>query len=86
MAHSDQAKKRIRQIKRRTEVNRARMGRLRTFVKGVEAAIAKGDKPTAEAAYRAAMPELHRGAQKGLLHRNTVARKLSRLSTRIKAL
>ncbi len=86
MAHSDQAKKRIRQIKRRTEVNRARMGRIRTFVKGVEAAIAKGDKPIAEAAYRAAMPELHRGAQKGLLHRNTVARKLSRLSARIKAL
>lgn len=86
MAHSDQAKKRIRQIKRRTEVNRARMGRIRTFVKGVEAAIVKGDKATAEAAYRAAMPELHRGAQKGLLHRNTVARKLSRLSARIKAL
>jgi small subunit ribosomal protein S20 len=86
MAHSDQAKKRIRQIKRRTEVNRARMGRIRTFVKGVETAIASGDKATAEAAYRAAMPELHRGAQKGMLHRNTVARKLSRLSARIKAL
>ena len=86
MAHSDQAKKRIRQIKRRTEVNRARMGRIRTFVKGVEAAIVKGDKATAEAAYRAAMPELHRGARRGMLHRNTVARKLSRLSARIKAL
>ncbi len=86
MAHSDQAKKRIRQSQRRTAVNRARLGRIRTFVKGVEAAIAKGDKATAEAAYRAAMPELHRGAQKRLLHRNTVARKLSRLSARIKAL
>ncbi len=86
MAHSDQAKKRIRQSQRRTAVNRARLGRIRTFVKAVEAAITKGDKAIAEAAYRAAMPELHRGAQKGLLHRNTVARKLSRLSVRIKAL
>ncbi len=86
MAHSHQAKKRIRQSQRRTAVNRARLGRIRTFVKAVEAAIAKGDKAIAEAAYRAAMPELHRGAQKGLLHRNTVARKLSRLSARLKAL
>ncbi len=86
MAHSDQAKKRIRQSQRRTAVNRARLGRIRTFVKAVEAAITKGDKAIAEAAYRAAMPELHRGAQKGLLHRNTVARKLSRLSARLKAL
>ena len=86
MAHSHQAKKRIRQSQRRTAVNRARLGRIRTFVKGVEAAITKGDKAAAEAAYRTAMPELHRGAQKGLLHRNTVARKLSRLSARIKAL
>ena len=86
MAHSHQAKKRIRQSQRRTAVNRARLGRIRTFVKGVEAAITKGDKATAEAAYRAAMPELHRGAQKGVLHRNTVARKLSRLSARLKAL
>ncbi len=86
MAHSHQAKKRIRQSQRRTAVNRARLGRIRTFVKAVEAAITEGDKATAEAAYRAAMPELHRGAQKGLLHRNTVARKLSRLSARLKAL
>jgi len=86
MAHSNQAKKRIRQIKRRTDVNRARLGRIRTFVKGVESAIAGGDKAAAEAAYRAAMPELHRGTQKGVLHRNTVARKLSRLSARIKTL
>lgn len=86
MAHSNQAKKRIRQGKRRTAVNHARLGRIRTFVKGVEAAIANGDKATAEAAYRAAMPELHRGAQSGVLHRNTVARKLSRLSARIRAL
>ncbi len=86
MAYSQQAKKRIRQIRRRTEVNRARLTRIRTFVKRVEAAISGGDKATAEAALRAAMPLLHRGAQKGLLHRNTVARRLSRMSARIKAL
>ena len=86
MAYSQQAKKRIRQIRRRTEVNRARLTRIRTFVKRVEAAISGGDKATAETALRAAMPLLHRGAQKGLLHRNTVARRLSRMSARIKAL
>ncbi|MFQ5954308.1 MAG: 30S ribosomal protein S20 [Kiloniellales bacterium] len=86
MAHSIQAKKRIRQTKRRTEVNRARLSRIRTFVKTVESAIAEGDKAAAEAAYRAAMPELHRGVSKGVLNRNTVARKLSRLSAGIKAL
>ncbi len=84
MAHSKQAKKRVRQAARRTEINRARIGRVRTFVKNVETAIASGDKESAQVAFRAAMPELHRGAQKGVLHRNTVSRKLSRLSTRIK--
>jgi small subunit ribosomal protein S20 len=86
MAHSTQAKKRIRQTKRRTAVNRARLGRIRTFVKKIETAITSGDKAAAEEAFRAAMPELHRGAQKGVLHRNTVARRLSRLSVRIGAL
>jgi small subunit ribosomal protein S20 len=86
MAHSKQAKKRIRQIKRRTAINRARLGRVRSYVKQVEAAIAGGDKAAAEEAFRAAMPELHRGAQKGVLPRNTAARKLSRLSARIRAL
>ncbi len=86
MANTIQAKKRIRQTQRRTEVNRARLSRIRSYVRKVEGAIAQGDKASAETAYRAAMPELHRGASKGVLNRNTVARKLSRLSAGIKAL
>ena len=86
MAHHKSAKKRIRQTERRTAVNRARMSRVRTFVKKVEDAIAAGDKDAAKAAFIAAQPEMQRGAGKGLLHRNTVSRKLSRLSARIKAL
>ncbi len=86
MANTIQAKKRIRQTRRRTEVNRARMSRIRSYVRKVEGAIAQGDKASAETAYRAAMPELHRGVSKGVLNRNTVARKLSRLSAGIKAL
>ena len=86
MASHKSAKKRIRQTARRTEVNTARRSRVRTFVKKVEAAIATGDKVVAEAALRAAQPELHRGITKGVLHRNTAARKLSRLARRINAL
>lgn len=86
MATHVSAEKRIRQTARRTEVNRARVSRIRTFVKKVETAIAAGDKSAARAAFAAAEPELQRGAQKGVLHKNTVARKLSRLSARIKAL
>lgn len=86
MANHKSAEKRIRQIKRRTAINRARISRIRTFVKKVEAAIASGDKEAANAALRVAQPELHRGVTKGVLHKNTVARKLSRLSQRIKAL
>ncbi len=86
MANTIQAKKRIRQTQRRTEVNRARLSRIRSYVRKVEGAIAQGDKASAETAYRAAMPELHRGVSKGVLNRNTVARKLSRLSAGIKAL
>lgn len=86
MATHVSAEKRIRQTERRTAVNRARLSRIRTFVKKVEAAIASGDKTAARAAFVAAQPELQRGAQKGVMHRNTVARKLSRLSARIKAL
>ena len=86
MAHHKSAKKRIRQTARRTEVNGARRSRIRTFVKKVEAAIASGDKSAAESAYREAQPEMHRGVTKGVLHRNTVSRKLSRLSKRIKVL
>ena len=86
MAHHKSAKKRIRRNARRETINRARVSRIRTFVKKVEVAIAGGDKATAESAFRAAQPELHRGVTKGVLHRNTVARKVSRLSARIKAI
>jgi small subunit ribosomal protein S20 len=86
MAHHKSAKKRIRQIERRTEVRGARTSRIRTFVKKVETAIATGDKTAAQAAFREAQPELHRGVVRGILHRNTAARKLSRLSARIRAL
>jgi small subunit ribosomal protein S20 len=86
MAHHKSAKKRIRRNARRAEVNRSRISRVRTFVKNVEQAITAGDKPAAEAAFRAAQPELHRSVGKGVLHRNTADRKLSRLSARIKAI
>lgn len=86
MAHHKSAKKRIRRNARRAEINRSRISRIRTFVKKVELAISSGDKPAAETALRAAQPELHRGVNKGVLHRNTAARKLSRLSARIKAI
>ncbi len=86
MAQHKSAKKRIRQTARRTEVNIRRVSRIRTYTKRVEVAIAGGDKKAAEAAFREAMPELQRGVGNGLMHRNTVARKLSRLSARIKAL
>lgn len=86
MAHHQSAKKRIRQTERRTEVNRARVSRIRTFVKTVETAIASGDKTKASEALRAAEPELMRGVQAGVLHQNTASRKVSRLSARIKSL
>jgi small subunit ribosomal protein S20 len=86
MAHHPSAKKRIRQTKRRTEINRARVSRIRTYLRKVEAAIAAGDKSQAQEAFHAAEPQLMRGRKKGVIHRNTVARKLSRLSARIKAM
>lgn len=86
MAHHKSAKKRIRQTERRTEVRGARTSRIRTYVKNVETAIASGDKEAAQAAFKEAQPELHRGVVRGILHRNTASRKLSRLSARIKAL
>ncbi len=86
MAHHDSAKKRIRQTKRRTPVNGARLSRIRTFLRNVERAIASGERDQAMAAFRAAQPELMRGVTKGVIHRNTMARKLSRLSARIKAM
>jgi small subunit ribosomal protein S20 len=86
MANHKSAEKRIRQTARRTEVNRSRMSRIRTFVKKVELALASGDKSAAQEALKAAQPEMMRGVTKGVLHKNTVSRKLSRLSHRIKAL
>jgi small subunit ribosomal protein S20 len=86
MANHKSAEKRIRQTETRTAVNRARVSRIRTFMKKVEAAIASGDKDAAKAAFLAAQPEMHRGVSKGVLHKNMVARKLSRLSSRIKSL
>lgn len=86
MANTQNAKKRDRQIERRTAVNVTRVGRIRTFIKKVEAAIEAGDKTIAQDAFKVAMPALHTGVSKGVVHRNTAARKLSRLSARIKAL
>ena len=86
MANTPQSKKRARQLERRTEVNKARRSRIRTFLRKVEEAIASGDQTKAQEALRAAQPELSRGVTKGVLHKNTVARKMSRLSTRVKAL
>lgn len=86
MAQHKSAKKRIRRNDRRREINRARVSRLRTFVRKTELAIAGGKKAAAEAAFREMQPELHRAVTKGVIHRNTVARKLSRLASRIKAL
>ncbi|HLI10069.1 MAG TPA: 30S ribosomal protein S20 [Alphaproteobacteria bacterium] len=86
MANTKSAKKRVRQTARRSDINRARVSRLRTFIRKTELAIASGDKAAAQTAFREMQPELQRGATKGVIHRNTVARKLSRLSARIKAL
>ena len=86
MANIRSAKKRIRQTARKTVVNRNRLSRMRTYVKKVETAIAAGDKNAAGAALKEAQPEIMRGVTKGLLHRNTAARKMSRLNARVKAL
>ncbi len=86
MAHHKSAKKRIRQTESRTEVNRARMSRIRTFVKKVEAAIASGNAAEAQKAFDSAQPEIMRGVSKGVLALATASRKVSRLATRVKAL
>jgi len=86
MANTPQARKRIRRNNRRADVNTARMSRIRNFVKKVEAAIDGGDKKAAEEALRAAQPELARGVARGGMHKNTVARKMSRLTKRVAAL
>ncbi|MEO0702063.1 MAG: 30S ribosomal protein S20 [Pseudomonadota bacterium] len=86
MANSPQAKKRARQNERRFAVNKARRSRIRTYLRKVEEAIASGDTDAASSALRAAQPELMRGVTKGVFHKNTVARKISRLSARVKAI
>jgi small subunit ribosomal protein S20 len=86
MANTPQAKKRIRRNDRRAEINGARVSRIRTFVKQVEAAIEAGDKEQALAAIRKVQPELARGVSKGVFHKNTASRKFSRLTKRIAAL
>lgn len=86
MANTASARKRIRQNVKRTLRNTARKSRMRTFVKKVEVACAAGDKDAATAAFRAAQPEMQRAAGKGVIHKNTVSRKLSRLSARIKSM
>ena len=86
MAHHASAKKSIRQTERRSAVNRARVSRVRSFIKKVETAIDAGDKKVAAEALKAAQPVIHRGVRAGVLHRNTASRKLSRLSKRIKTL
>ena len=86
MANTPQAKKRIRRNDRRAEVNGARVSRIRSFVKKVESAIEGGDKTAATEALHAAQPELARGVARGVLHKNTASRKMSRLSRRVAAL
>jgi small subunit ribosomal protein S20 len=86
MANTSSAKKAARQMIRRTEVNKARRSRVKTDVRTVEEAIASGDRGKAEAALKAAQPMLARTAQKGLMHKKTASRKVSRLTKRVKAM
>ncbi|WP_157017527.1 30S ribosomal protein S20 [Mesorhizobium xinjiangense] len=86
MANTRSAKKATRKIARRTAVNKNRRSRVRTFVRKVEEALAVGDKAAAETALRDAQPELMRAASKGVLHKNTASRKVSRLAQRVKTL
>ncbi|MEM8616963.1 MAG: 30S ribosomal protein S20 [Pseudomonadota bacterium] len=86
MANTKSAKKMVRKIATRTAVNTARRSRIRTYIRRVEEAIAAGDKKAASEALRVAQPEIMRGVTKGVAHRNTASRKVSRLSARIKAM
>lgn len=86
MANSPQAKKRARHNEARFQINKARRSRIRTFLRNVEEAIASGNKDVATDALRTAQPELMRGVTKGILHKNTAARKMSRLTSRVKAI
>ena len=84
MANTAQSKKRARQSETRYAINKARRSRIRTFLRKVEEAIASGDQTAAAVALKAAQPELARGVSKGILHKNTVSRKMSRLASRVK--
>ncbi|WP_375262877.1 30S ribosomal protein S20 [Palleronia sp.] len=86
MANTAQSKKRARQNERRYEINKARRSRIRTFLRRVEEAIASGDQAAAKEALQSAQPELMRGVSKGIVHKNTAARKMSRLTHRVKSL
>ena len=85
MANNASARKRIRQTEKRTARNKARKSRVRSFLRKVEEAVKSGDKAAAQEAFRTAQPEMQRAATKGVVHANTVARKLSRLSARVKS-
>lgn len=86
MANSPQARKRVRQAAKRTLINKMRKSRVRSYVRAVEEAIASGDADAAAKALQAAQPEIMRGANKGVLHKNTASRKVSRLAKRVKTL
>ncbi|GGD59163.1 30S ribosomal protein S20 [Croceicoccus mobilis] len=86
MANTPQARKRIRRNERRAEINGNRMSRIRSFVKKVESAIDAGDKEAASTALASAQPELARGVARGVMHKNTASRKMSRLTKRVAAL
>ncbi|WP_121117541.1 30S ribosomal protein S20 [Croceibacterium ferulae] len=86
MANTPQARKRIRRNENRAEINGARVSRIRSFVKKVETALATGDRAAAQTALQQAQPELARGVARGVVHKNTAARKMSRLSKRVAAL
>jgi small subunit ribosomal protein S20 len=86
MANTKSAKKMVRKIARRTEVNKSRRSRVRTYVRKVEEAVAAGDKKAATEALKAAEPELMRGVTRGVLHKNTASRKVSRLAARVKGM
>jgi small subunit ribosomal protein S20 len=86
MANSTQSKKRARQSEARADINKARRSRIRTFLRKVEEALAAGNQDAAAAALKLAQPELARGITKGVLHKNTVARKMSRLTLRVRGL
>ena len=86
MANTSSAKKAVRKIEARTEVNKSRRSRVRTFVRKFEDAVALGDKAAAQAAFKIAEPELMRAASKGVVHKNTASRKVSRLAKRLKGM